>query len=66
MELFKIAIGSRKKRFYESKQTFEQNWKYYLQYDAKYEDVCAFTLDWKEREWKCIRRVGPKINWYAE
>ena len=65
MELFKITIRG-KKKFYESKVMFERHWKYYLTMDAKYYDVVAFTIDWKEQNWKCIRRVGPQINWYAE
>jgi hypothetical protein len=63
MELFKIQRGNVKK-FYESKESFDRFWPTQLRYSKHY-DVVAFKLDWKEREWKCIRRVGPKIGYYS-
>ena len=63
MELFKITFD-KKKKFYESRDTFELNWDRHVKL-SKFYDVTAFKLDWKEREWKCIRRKGPKINYYS-
>jgi len=58
MELYKIKRGAIKK-FYESKRTFEQHWDYHLRY-ARHYDVIAYEIDWENRKWKEIRRVGPK------
>lgn len=58
MELFKITIGI-KKKFYESKKTFEQNWKYHTRYSRWY-DVIAYQIDWENQCWKEIRRIDSK------
>ena len=60
MELFKITIGI-KKKFYESKKTFERNWKYHLRY-SKWYYVIAYQIDCKNQCWKEIRRVEPKVK----
>ena len=63
MDLFKIQHGNIKK-FYESKESFDKFWPTQVRY-SKHHDVIAFKLDWKEREWRCIRRVGPNVNYYS-
>lgn len=65
MELFKVMLPHNKKKFYESKKAFDQYWKDNLFY-SKYGDVVAYEIDWKEQEWRCIRRVGPAINYYRK
>jgi hypothetical protein len=61
MELFKITIGIRKK-FYESKKTFEQNWKYHIEHWSKWCYVIAYQIDWKNQCWKEIRRVNQRFE----
>lgn len=58
MELYKITIGI-KKKFYESKKTFEQHWEYHQRW-AEWYDVIAYQIDCKNQCWKEIRRIGPK------
>lgn len=58
MDLFKITLRRNKKKFYESRKAFEKHWKYHFKY-AKYSPVIAYQLDWENRCWKEIRRVGP-------
>ena len=65
MELYKVELPHFKKRFYESKRTFDQNWARNLK-RSRYGDVVAYKIDWKEQNWKCIRRVGPNINYYSD
>ncbi len=59
MELFKVTRGSRTKKFYESKKSFEAYWKYNLFYSKHYE-IIAYQIDWKNKCWKEIRRASPK------
>ena len=65
MELFKVTLPYNKKKFYESKKMFDKHWPRNLR-RARYGDVAAYQIDWKEREWSCIRRIGPGINWYQK
>jgi hypothetical protein len=65
MELYKVTLPFLKKKFYESKKSFDQHWQNNLRY-SKYGDVVAYKVDWKEQEWKCIRRVGPIVNYHSE
>ena len=58
MEIFKIIIGI-KKRFYESKKTFEQNWKNHTKRYKCY-DIVAYQIDWENQCWKEIRRVNQR------
>jgi len=64
MNLYKVKLPYGKNKFYESKRTFDQNWPNNLR-KAKYGDVVAYEIDWKEREWKCIRRVGPNMSYHS-
>jgi hypothetical protein len=64
LQLFKIQIRNIK-MYYETKELFEKSWKASIKY-SKIDDVIAFTIDWKERDWKCIRRIGPNISYYNE
>ena len=58
MELFKITIGI-KKKFYESKKSFEDYWKYHTKWSQWY-DVIAYQIDCKNQCWKEIRRINVK------
>jgi hypothetical protein len=62
MELFKIKIarGKRglKKKFYESRKSFEKYWISHQRY-SKYYEVIAYQIDWENKCWKEIRRVSP-------
>jgi len=58
MELFKITIGI-KKKFYESKKSFENFWKYHTRYSSWY-NIVAYQIDWKNHCWKEIRRNDSK------
>jgi len=60
MELYKVVLPYHKKKFYESKKSFDQHWQSNLRH-AKYGDVIAYKIDWKEQDWRCFRRV--KQNW---
>jgi hypothetical protein len=55
MELFKITIGI-KKKFYESKKSFEDYWKYHTKRYKCY-NIVAYQIDWKNQCWKEIRRI---------
>ena len=61
MELYKVILPHNKKKFYESKKTFDKHWPNNLRY-AKYGDVIVFKIDWKEQEWKCIRRINDQTG----
>lgn len=58
MELYKVTLPHGKKKFYESKKSFDQYWLGNVRY-SKYGLVTAYKMDWIKQEWKCIRRVGP-------
>jgi hypothetical protein len=61
MELFKITIGI-KKKFYESKQSFETYWKQHVKGWSKWYTVVAYQMDFKNKCWKEIRRIEPKVK----
>jgi len=60
MNLYKIVIG-RKKRFYESERTFEQNWTYHSKRYIKFHDLIAYQLDYEKKDWKEIRREKSNV-----
>jgi hypothetical protein len=64
MDIYKITISKNyKKSFYESKETFEKNWKVHKARYAKHYPVIAYQIDWENKCWKEIGRMGPlKIN----
>jgi len=64
MELYKVVFSNGKKKFYESKKTFDQHWPNNLRY-SKWYDVVVYKINCKEQDWKCIRRVGPDINYQS-
>lgn len=57
MDLFKIKRGPIT-RFYESKKSFQLNWPKQAGYYRFY-DIIAYKIDWKNKCWKEIKRVGP-------
>ena len=65
MQVYKVVLPYGGKRFYESKKEFDRYWPNNLK-RAKFGAVVAFKIDWKEHDWKCIRRIGPNINYYSE
>ena len=60
MELYKIEIGNTRKRFYESKKTFDYNWLYHIRSWSKWYDVTAYKIDCKNECWKLIMEYKAK------
>ena len=60
MELYKITIGNHKKRFYESKKTFDYHWLHHIISWSKWYDVTAYQIDCKNECWILLRKYKAR------